>query len=287
MIGFVGFHLVERSWHGGKAPSFLEELLFIGGLVFGVSLLVAGVFRLRLIRRVNQVSSRALEILHADNRTARLEEGSAGTDLAELSGAVNRLLDAADASQQELRNSERRLAVQPGADRADVAADGRDGDGQRSAADHPRDVLAHARGGSRAHGDSRITARRCGVTISFRATPVSTARASVRATCRPISVPSATTGSSPPAMRTPILEREFSTSHLTPNGIGAMLDVPLRQEDRGLGVMCIEHVGGPRPWKVDEQNFALSLANLVVVALADADRRQAVQNLAESQRARA
>ena len=70
-----------------KAPSFLEELLFIGGLVFGVSLLVAGVFRLRLIRRVNQVSSRALEILHADNRTARLEEGSAGTDLAELSGA--------------------------------------------------------------------------------------------------------------------------------------------------------------------------------------------------------
>ena len=47
--------------------------------------------------------------------------------------------------------------------------------------------------------------------------------------------------------------------------------------------MCIEHVGGPRTWKFDEQNFALSLANLVVVALADADRRQAVQNLAESE----
>ena len=62
-----------------------------------------------------------------------------------------------------------------------------------------------------------------------------------------------------------------------------MLDVPLRQEDRPLGVMCIEHVGGPRTWKFDEQNFALSLANLVVVALADADRRQAVQNLAESE----
>ena len=62
-----------------------------------------------------------------------------------------------------------------------------------------------------------------------------------------------------------------------------MLDVPLRQEDRPLGVMCIEHVGGARAWKVDEQNFALSLANLVVVALADSDRRQAVQNLAESE----
>jgi PAS domain S-box-containing protein len=77
--------------------------------------------------------------------------------------------------------------------------------------------------------------------------------------------------------------REFSELYLTPNGIGAMLDVPLRQEDRPLGVMCIEHVGGPRTWKVDEQNFALSLANLVVVALADSDRRQAVQNLAESE----
>jgi PAS domain S-box-containing protein len=62
-----------------------------------------------------------------------------------------------------------------------------------------------------------------------------------------------------------------------------MLDVPLRQEDRPLGVMCIEHTGGPRAWTVDEQNFAISLANLVVVALADADRRQAVQNLAESE----
>jgi GAF domain-containing protein len=77
--------------------------------------------------------------------------------------------------------------------------------------------------------------------------------------------------------------REFDEGYLVPCGIGAMLDVPLRQEDRPLGVMCIEHVGGPRSWKVDEQNFALSLANLVVVALADADRRQAVQNLAESE----
>ncbi len=152
VIGFVGFHLVERSWHGGEVPSFLEELLFIGGLVFGVSLLVAGVFRLRLIQRVNQVSSRALEILHADNRTARLEEGSAGTDLAELSGAVNRLLDAADASQQELRNSERRLAAQSQAlTELTSRQTGVTRDGQRSAADHPRDVLAHARGGSREH----------------------------------------------------------------------------------------------------------------------------------------
>jgi hypothetical protein len=92
IVGFVGFHLLERAWHGSRPPSLLEEVLFIGGLVVGVSLLVAGVFRLRLIRRVNQVSSRALEIVRADRWTARLDEGGAGSDLSELSSAVNRLL---------------------------------------------------------------------------------------------------------------------------------------------------------------------------------------------------
>ena len=45
VAGFVGFHLVERAWHGGRAPSIPEELLFIGGLVLGVSLLVTGIYR--------------------------------------------------------------------------------------------------------------------------------------------------------------------------------------------------------------------------------------------------
>jgi hypothetical protein len=64
IVGFVSIHLVERDWYSTSSSSFLEELLFIGGLAFGVSLLVAGIFRLRLIRRVNQVSARALEILY-------------------------------------------------------------------------------------------------------------------------------------------------------------------------------------------------------------------------------
>ena len=287
VVGFVGFHLAERTWHGGRVSSFPEELLFIGGLVFGVSLLVAGIFRLRLIRRVNQVSSRALEILHADSWAARLEEGSAGSDLSELSGAVNRLLAAADASQQELRDSERRLAAQ-------------------------------------SHALTELTSRQTGVsvTVSDRlrliletcARTLEVARVSTwrfednGATLRCDDLFQTTTGQHSSGERlyerdvpayfnavghdrvvaasdahTDPRTREFSELYLTPNGIGAMLDVPLRQEDRPLGVMCIEHVGGPRTWKFDEQNFALSLANLVVVALADADRRQAVQNLAESE----
>jgi PAS domain S-box-containing protein len=72
-------------------------------------------------------------------------------------------------------------------------------------------------------------------------------------------------------------------SYLKPLGIGAMLDVPLRQNDSTIGVLCLEHVGDGRAWTADEQNFALSLSNLIVVALSDADRLEAVESLAQSE----
>ena len=77
--------------------------------------------------------------------------------------------------------------------------------------------------------------------------------------------------------------RCFQESYLRPNGIGAMLDVPLRQGNGTLGVLCIEHVGGTRVWTLDEQNFALSVANLITVALADDDLRAALTRVAESE----
>jgi PAS domain S-box-containing protein len=76
---------------------------------------------------------------------------------------------------------------------------------------------------------------------------------------------------------------DFCGSYLTVHGIGAMLDVPLRQDDRMIGVLCAEHVGGQRVWTVDEQNFAFSTANLIVVALADEERREALARLADSE----
>jgi PAS domain S-box-containing protein len=77
--------------------------------------------------------------------------------------------------------------------------------------------------------------------------------------------------------------RCFTKSYLVPNGIGAMLDVPLRHNHGTLGVLCAEHVGGPRTWTLDEQNFALSVANLIAVAVADEDLRDALARLAESE----
>jgi len=75
----------------------------------------------------------------------------------------------------------------------------------------------------------------------------------------------------------------FTDGYLVPNGIGAMLDVPLRQAGGTLGVLCAEHVGGARVWTVDEQNFAISVANLLAAAGADAERRHAIARLEESE----
>jgi PAS domain S-box-containing protein len=77
--------------------------------------------------------------------------------------------------------------------------------------------------------------------------------------------------------------REFSASYLQPNGIGAMLDIPLHQNASVTGVMCLEHVGGSRHWTAEEQNFSLSVANLLVLAITDAERREANARLAESE----
>ena len=287
VVGFVAFHLVEQAWHGGRTPSFLEEVLFIGGLVFGVSLLVAGILRLRLIQRVNQVSSRARAILKADNWTARVAKDGAGQDLSELSDAVNGLLEVADASQRELRESERRLAAQS---QALTELTSRQTGASVTVSDRLRLILETC---ARTLEVARVStwrfeengaALRCDDLFQSVTGQHSSGERlyerDVPAYFNAIGhdrVVAATDAHADPRTH------EFSESYLTAHGIGAMLDVPLRQEDRPLGVMCIEHVGGPRAWKFDEQNFALSLANLVVVALADSDRRQAVQNLAESE----
>ncbi|MCC7010519.1 MAG: PAS domain S-box protein [Acidobacteria bacterium] len=76
---------------------------------------------------------------------------------------------------------------------------------------------------------------------------------------------------------------EFLRGYLDPNRIGAMLDVPLRHDNRTVGVLCAEHVGGARAWPVDEQNFAIAVANLVAAAGAEEDRRRALARLADSE----
>ncbi len=68
--------------------------------------------------------------------------------------------------------------------------------------------------------------------------------------------------------------REFLTDYLIPLDIRAMLDAPIRQKGRVVGVLCTEHVGEPRQWTVYEEQFTSSMATMVTLALEAAERRQ-------------
>jgi GAF domain-containing protein len=72
---------------------------------------------------------------------------------------------------------------------------------------------------------------------------------------------------------------EFSASYLTPLGIGAMLDAPIRVGGRMIGVLCNEHVGPARQWSADEELFAASVSDLIALAIESSRRHQAEAQL--------
>jgi PAS domain S-box-containing protein len=76
---------------------------------------------------------------------------------------------------------------------------------------------------------------------------------------------------------------EFSTKYLAAHSIDAMLDVPIRVGDRIVGILCHEHVGEPRIWAVEEQNFVNYLAHVIALALEGRDRARsnAIQQASE------
>jgi PAS domain S-box-containing protein len=68
---------------------------------------------------------------------------------------------------------------------------------------------------------------------------------------------------------------EFTPGYLRPLGIGSMMDVPVRRHGKVVGIVCHEHVGPPRPWTPEDQEFAGSVADLVSLSLEAAERRRA------------
>jgi diguanylate cyclase (GGDEF)-like protein/PAS domain S-box-containing protein len=60
----------------------------------------------------------------------------------------------------------------------------------------------------------------------------------------------------------------FRTAYFEPLGITSLLDATLRQAGKTIGVLCIEHVGAPRIWSTMEQNYAISIADLLTQLLA-------------------
>ncbi len=76
---------------------------------------------------------------------------------------------------------------------------------------------------------------------------------------------------------------EFTANYLIPLGITSMLDVPIRLEGRMVGVICHEHTGTKRQWRLEEQHFAVSVANTVALAIEADDRRKVEQALRTSE----
>lgn len=56
--------------------------------------------------------------------------------------------------------------------------------------------------------------------------------------------------------------------YLEPLGVTSLLDATLRQAGKTIGVLCMEHVGPPRTWSTAEQNYAVSVADLLTQLLA-------------------
>jgi two-component system, sensor histidine kinase and response regulator len=63
------------------------------------------------------------------------------------------------------------------------------------------------------------------------------------------------------------LTEKLGESYLIPHNITALLDVPVRLEGITVGVLCLEQVGIPHEWTLEDINFARSLSNLISLSL--------------------
>ena len=76
---------------------------------------------------------------------------------------------------------------------------------------------------------------------------------------------------------------EFTDAYLTPLGIGALLDIPIRFKGKLVGVLCNEHVGPPRAWMLEEQQFGHAIGSQVSLALEAVERLHAEGALRKSE----
>ncbi|MCB9634527.1 MAG: response regulator [Sandaracinus sp.] len=84
--------------------------------------------------------------------------------------------------------------------------------------------------------------------------------------------------------RTDPRTREFLSTYLEPLGIGALLDAPIHSHGRVVGIVCCEHVGGPRAWRPEDSSFVASLADYAALALDLAERAELEERLRRAQR---
>lgn len=77
---------------------------------------------------------------------------------------------------------------------------------------------------------------------------------------------------------------ELGPAYLVPLGIGAMLDAPIFRGGKVIGVVCHEHLGGPREWRPRDTDFACSVADMLGGLFEQAARLNAEAHLARALR---
>ena len=75
--------------------------------------------------------------------------------------------------------------------------------------------------------------------------------------------------------------RELRESYLEPLGINSLMDVPIRLHGKTYGVLSHEHIGPPREWSLEEQDFAASLADMIALQMEANERHKAERALAK------
>jgi PAS domain S-box-containing protein len=76
---------------------------------------------------------------------------------------------------------------------------------------------------------------------------------------------------------------EFQDSYFSLYGITATLDAPIIIGGTVKGAICLEQSGGSHEWTHAEQSFAVSLANLVALVLAQSERLRSESRLRDAQ----
>ena len=76
---------------------------------------------------------------------------------------------------------------------------------------------------------------------------------------------------------------ELGAEYLLTHGITSMLEIPIRQKNSTIGVLCLEHVGAMREWTIEEQGFARSVGDLVILAIESYNRYLAEKYLKDSE----
>ncbi|MGA1474106.1 MAG: ATP-binding protein [Prochlorothrix sp.] len=76
--------------------------------------------------------------------------------------------------------------------------------------------------------------------------------------------------------------QELVESYLKPSHVTALLDVAIHFQGQLVGVLCLEQVGEPRFWVVEEQNFARYLSTAISMAMAAQERARQQETLQQA-----